>query len=141
MAFLAPLAPPSPPAPSSGLSQTYADLDATALAEAVRSRAVSPRELVDAAIAAIERVDGTLHALVHPMFEKARAQANDPARLPGGPFHGVPFVVKDLDGAVAGEPYTMSSRHLASYVPARDSEIIARIRRTGVVLVGKTNTP
>jgi len=118
-----------------------AGLDATALAQRVRSRAVSPRELVESAIAAIERVNPTLNAVVHRMYERARAVASDPARLPDGPFRGVPFVVKDLDGAVAGEPYTMSSRHLERYVPDRDSEVIARIKRTGVVIVAKTNTP
>lgn len=132
-------------APSSHAAQDrlpeYAELDATALAQRVRSGAVSPRELVDAAIAAIERVDPRLNAVVHRMYESARALASAPAKLLDGPFRGVPFVVKDLDGAVAGEPYTMSSRFLEHYVPDRDSEIIARIRRAGLLIVGKTNTP
>ena len=116
----------------------YTSLDATALAERVRGGEVHPRELVEAAIAAIEKVNPSLNAVVHKMYERARAAAAGP--LPNGPFRGVPFVVKDLDGAVAGEPYTMSCRLLASYVPAHDGEIIARMRRAGVVFVAKTNT-
>lgn len=127
--------------PSARTMDDYADLDATALAERVRRRDASPRELVDAAIAAIERVNPKLNAVVHRMYEKARALATDATNLPEGPFRGVPFVVKDLDGSLAGEPYTMSSRHLEHYVADHDAEIVSRMKRTGVVIVGKTNTP
>jgi amidase len=117
----------------------YPDLDATAVAERVRRREVHPSEVVEAAIAAIDKVNPQLNAVVHRMYDKARAAARAP--LPEGPFAGVPFVVKDLDGAVAGEPYTHSCRALAGYVPDHDSEIIARLRRAGLVFVAKTNTP
>lgn len=119
----------------------YADIDATGLAERLRTRAIGARELIDTAIAAIERVNPTLNAIVHRMYEKARALADDATKLPDGPFRGVPFVLKDLDGALAGEPYTMSSRHLKQYVPEHDSEIVLRFKRTGVIIVAKTNTP
>jgi amidase len=114
----------------------YADLDATAIAERVRRREVHPREVLETAIAAIEKVNPQLNAVVHRMYDRARA-----APVTEGPFAGVPFVVKDLDGAVAGEPYTMSCRALAGYVPERDAEVIARLRRAGLVLLAKTNTP
>jgi len=119
----------------------YADIDAIGLAERLRTGAIGPRELIDAAIAAIERVNPALNAIVHRMYEKARASADDARKLPEGPFRGVPFVLKDLDGALAGEPYTMSSRHLERYVPEHDAEIVARIKRTGVIIVAKTNAP
>lgn len=115
------------------------DDDATALAERVRRGEVSPAELVDEAIAAIEKVNPQLNAVVHRMYDQARAAAKGP--LPEGPFRGVPFVVKDLDGWLAGEPYTQSCRMSKDFVPDRDAEIIARMKRTGVVIVGKTNTP
>ena len=113
--------------------------DATALAERVRRKDVHPTELVDAAIAAIEKVNPTLNAVVHTMYEQARAAAK--GELPDGPFRGVPFVVKDLDGWLAGEPYTQSCRMSKDFVPAEDSELMARLKRSGVVIVGKTNTP
>ncbi len=117
----------------------YADLDATALAEKVSKGEVQSKELVDAAIAGIEKVNPKLNAVVHRMYEKARAAAK--GNLPDGPFKGVPFVVKDLDGALAGEPYTHSCRMLASYVPDHDWEIISRMKKTGVVILAKANTP
>lgn len=113
--------------------------DATELAERVRRKDVHPTELVEAAISAIEKVNPKLNAVVHRMYEKARAVAA--GELPQGPFRGVPFVVKDLDGWLAGEPYTQSCRMSQSFVPTEDSELMARIKRTGVVIVGKTNTP
>lgn len=113
--------------------------DATALAERVRRGDVHPSELVDEAIAAIEKVNPTLNAVVHRMYDQARAAAKGP--LPDGPFRGVPFVVKDLDGWLANEPYTQSCRMSKDFVPTEDAEIIARMKRTGVVIVGKTNTP
>ena len=113
--------------------------DATALAERVRKGEVHPTELVDQAIAAIEKVNPQLNAVVHKMYDKARAAAKVP--LPEGPFRGVPFVVKDLDGWLAGEPFTQSCRMSKDFVPPVDAEIIARMKQTGVVIVGKTNTP
>ena len=113
--------------------------DATALAERVRKGEVHPTELVDQAIAAIEQVNPQLNAVVHQMYDKARAAAKGP--LPEGPFRGVPFVVKDLDGWLAGEPFTQSSRMSKDFVPPVDAEIIARMKQTGVVIVAKTNTP
>lgn len=111
--------------------------DATALAERVRRGDVHPTELVDAAIAGIEKVNPPLNAVVHRMYDQARAAATGP--LPDGPFRGVPFVVKDLDGWLAGEPYTQSCRMSKDFIAPEDSEIIARMKRTGVVIVGKTN--
>jgi amidase len=121
------------------MSSTAADHDATALAELVRRREVHPRELVEAAIERIEQVDPQLNAVVHRMYDQARAAAQ--GELPDGPFRGVPFVVKDLDGWLAGEPYTQGCRMSKDFVPDEDAEIIARMKRTGVVIVGKTNTP
>ena len=113
--------------------------DATALAERVRRGDVHPTELVEAAIDAIEKVNPQLNAVIHRMYDQARAAAK--GALPEGPFRGVPFVVKDLDGWLAGEPYTQSCRMSKDFVPTEDAEIIARMKRTGVVIVGKTNTP
>lgn len=115
------------------------DDDATALAERVRRKDVQPLELVEAAIARIEKVDPKLNAVVHRMYDKARTAAK--GTLPDGPFRGVPFVVKDLDGWLAGEPYTQSCRMSKDFVPKEDAEIIARMKQTGVVIVAKTNTP
>jgi amidase len=53
----------------------------------------------------------------------------------------VPFLVKDLDGYLAGEPYAGGCRALVGFVPQRDAELMARFRRAGIIFVGKTATP
>jgi len=114
-------------------------LDALAQAELVQSGEVSPLELVDAAIAKIEKLNPILNAVVTPMFDTAREVAKSP--LPDGPLKGVPFLLKDLLAEYAGAPMTEGSRFLTDYVSPHDSELVARYRRAGLVVVGKTNTP
>ena len=119
--------------------EEYARYDAMGLADLVRRKQVSPAELVEAAIARIEEANPRINAVVHRMYEKARTLAK--TELPDGPFRGVPFLVKDLDGYLEGEPYTGSSRSLVDFVPTRDCELFVRMKRAGVIIVGKTNTP
>lgn len=118
------------------------DLDATAQAELVRRGDASPSELVDAALARLDAVNPALNAVIHDLRDRARAEAADPA-LPDGPFRGVPFVVKDLDGTLGGAPFHQGNRLLKSigHTAARDSTLIARLRAAGMVAIGKTNTP
>jgi amidase len=124
------------------VSDPLARLDATAQAELVRRGELSPVELVEAAIARIERRNPQLNAVIHPLFEKARAQAASPA-LPRGPFRGVPFLVKDAVCHTAGDPYHCGMRFLRDlgWREASDSTLAARLRAAGFVFVGKTNTP
>ncbi len=116
----------------------YTTCDATELAARVRRGEVRPEELVEKAIAAVEAVNPALNAVMHPMYDAARAAAKD---LPDGPFRGVPMVVKDHDGFIKGEPYTAGTSFLEGFVPDHDSEALARLRRAGLVFVAKTNLP
>src|SRR3990167_857985 len=115
-----------------------ASLDAIAQAELVRRKDVKPIELVEAAIERIERVNPQLNAVVTPMFDLARAAARCP--LPNGPFAGVPFLLKDLTAAYGGARMTSGSRFLRDYVAPVDSELVARYKRAGLIVLGKTNT-
>ncbi len=117
----------------------YEEYDATALAELVSQRRVSPRELAEAALLRIRERNAALNAVVH-LPDDATLQASVES-TPDGPFHGVPFLVKDLGAAVAGWPMTMGSRAYAGFVPTHDDEVVKRLRRSGVVFVGKTNVP
>jgi amidase len=114
-------------------------LDATALAELVRTKKLSPLELCDHAIVRIEKLNPTLNAVVTPLFEQARAQAAQP--LGNGPFAGVPFLVKDILASMDGVRYTSGSRMLADYVSHEDSVLVERLRAAGFVFLGKTNVP
>src|SRR5436189_3074883 len=124
------------------MSDELALLDATAQAELVRQRHVSPRELVDAAIARIERVNPQLNAVIIQRFEKARAEAAAPD-LPDGPFRGVPFLLKDLICHSAGDPYHAGMRLLRElgWVERYDTHLAARFRAAGFVFLGRTNVP
>jgi amidase len=117
-------------------------LDATAQAELVRRGEATPIELVDAAINRVEKVNSELNAVIHPLFDKARATAGS-AELADGPFRGVPIVIKDLDGYSAGDPLHLGNALLkrTGYVADHDSHLIAKLRGAGFVVVGKTNTP
>jgi hypothetical protein len=86
-------------------------MDGIAQAELVRRRELTPLELVDAAIARIERVNPTLNAVITPLFEEAGAAAVSPD-LPDGPFRGVPFLLKDLVTMQKGQPYYAGNRAL-----------------------------
>ncbi|MDP9011643.1 MAG: amidase, partial [Pseudomonadota bacterium] len=117
----------------------YAALDAVALAALVRSGDLSPIEVTEAAIAAIEALDPHLNALVLKDFQRARDTA---AKLRRDlPLAGVPFLIKDIGVFVDGWPTTMSSRFYADAKPRPDSEIVKRWRAAGTVFLGKTNTP
>ncbi len=118
-----------------------ASLDATAQADLVRNGDAQPIELVDAAIARIELLNDELNAVIHPLFDRARTAVS--ATLPDGPFRGVPIVVKDLDGELAGAPYHCGNRLLKqlNYTPTVSSHLFAKLEAAGFVIVGKTNTP
>jgi amidase len=118
----------------------YADYDGLGLAELVRKRQVTPAELVEAAIERIERHNPALNAIVYKAYDEARAFASaDPLR--NGPFAGVPFLIKDLGAQVKGWPRSSGSNYAQVAADDVDSELVRRYRETGVVLVGKTNTP
>src|SRR4051812_35365592 len=116
-------------------------LDATAQAALVRSGDVSPAELVDDAIARIEKLNPIVNAVIHERFDAARAEAA--ATLPDGPFRGVPFLVKDAVCHQAGEPnhHGMQAVKAAGYVATQDTWLAARYRAAGFVSLGRTNVP
>jgi len=117
---------------------------ATDLREALLDRALSARELVASAIAAIERLDPALKAVVVTDFEAAlRAAEESDRRLAAGtarPLEGLPMTVKD-SFAVAGLPTASGLPALKDYRPAEDATAVAQLRRAGAILLGKTNVP
>ena len=123
------------------MADDLAFADATAQAELVRRRDASPRQLVDAAIARIERLNPQLNAVIHPLFDKARKAADAP--LPDGPFRGVPFLLKDILGGSAGDPYHMGMRFLREHrwTEPVDAALTTRFRNAGLVVCGRTNVP
>lgn len=117
-------------------------LDATDQARLVAAREVSPVELVDAAIERVEQLDPQLNAVIHPRFEKARAEAAS-GSLPDGPFRGVPMLLKDLGCVSHGDPDHQGSRLLAELgnTAPGDANLTALLRKAGFVFIGRTNVP
>lgn len=117
----------------------YTDADATQLAAWVAAGEVTPLELVEVAVAAIERVEPHLGAVVYRLFEEAKTAAA--GALPEGPLRGVPMVIKDFDGFVAGVPFTAGCRFMEGFRPDHDSLAMARLRDAGLLFLATTKCP
>ncbi|MDE2618965.1 MAG: amidase [Sphingomonadales bacterium] len=113
--------------------------DALGLAALVRTGAVSPGELLEAAITRAEALDPRYNFMAQRHYDRARARLA--AGLPAGPFHGVPWLLKDLNTAIAGELTENGSRLFRGHRAAVTSELVHRIERAGFVIFGKTTTP
>jgi amidase len=87
------------------LQDEFAKLDAIAQADLVRQGKITPIDLVDSAIARIERLNPQINAVITPLFDKAHAQALS-SQLLHGHFRGVPLLLKDFLCETAGDPYT-----------------------------------
>ncbi|OGL09608.1 MAG: hypothetical protein A3I14_11000 [Candidatus Rokubacteria bacterium RIFCSPLOWO2_02_FULL_73_56] len=119
--------------------QDFDQYDGLGLAELVRRRALKAEELLEAAIARVEARNPAVNAVVTRLYDQARAAIA--AGLPEGPFTGVPYLLKDLGVLYAGAVTSWGSTFFADYVADHDSEITVRLKRAGLVIFGKTNTP
>jgi amidase len=117
----------------------YTEYDGLDLAALVRSKEVSPDEVLEAAILRIEALNPTLNAVVARAYDAARAAA--PNGSGDAPFAGVPFLLKDLGGAQAGVPMSGGSRFFAHAPAPVDAETVVRYKRAGLRILGRTNTP
>ena len=114
-------------------------IDAIAQAELVKNKEVTPSELVNAAIERVEESNPELNAVITPLFERARGAAASPI---DGPFAGVPFLLKDFGAEYEGSPLSGGSSFLAGhYVSSKNSELVNRYLKSGLIVIGKTNTP
>ena len=117
----------------------YEQYDALGLAELVRTKQVTADELLDAAIERVDARNPAVNAVISRRDEAARESIR--AGLPEGPFAGVPFLLKDLNGWLAGDRVTRGSRFFADTPPAAtDSVHVSRLKAAGLVPFGRTNT-
>ena len=115
------------------------------LASLIRTRAVSPVEVLDAHLAAIERLNPKLNAIVTLAADQARiaARAAEDAVMRGetlGPLHGLPIGIKDVT-LTAGIRTTFGSPLFKDNVPDEDAEVVRRLKAAGAIVLAKTNTP
>jgi amidase len=117
----------------------------TALADAIRRREVGCLELLDRYLARGERLNPTVNAIVILDVERARDRAREADRALArgevwGRLHGVPFTIKD-SYETAGLRTTCGWQEIAEHVPKSDATVVARLRKAGAVIFGKTNVP
>jgi Asp-tRNA(Asn)/Glu-tRNA(Gln) amidotransferase A subunit family amidase len=114
------------------------------LASLVRSKEVSPVDLVSAHLRRIENQNGAVNAIVTiapDVLEQARrAEALTMRGEPIGPLHGVPLTIKDTV-ATAGIRTTSGSRARQDFIPTADATAVARLKAAGAIILAKTNTP
>src|SRR6201989_2650159 len=118
---------------------------AVELARLIRGRELSAAELLSAVLALITEAHPAVNAIVTLAAEAAPATSRglDARAARGsfaGPLHGLPIAVKDL-AETAGIRTTFGSPLFASYVPALHAPHVARLKQSGAVVIGKTNTP
>lgn len=118
---------------------TYQDYDGLGLAKLVRSKEVTPLELVDAAIARIEKHNPKLNAVIFSAFDQARDEAKK--GVAAGPFQGVPFLLKDIMGDREGWPTTQGMRFMQGIPAPVTSTLTQRFMNAGCIPLGKTNVP
>ena len=135
-----------PPSPRLTSADALCFASARDLAQQIRSRKVSAREVMTAFLAQIARLNPKLNAIVAKLDDEVclkLADKADHALSNGGPIgvlHGLPTAFKDLEPAV-GFPQSKGSPIFRDFMPDADSAMVARIRRAGAVPIGKTNVP
>jgi amidase len=117
----------------------YRRHDATALAGLIAKKEVTAKEVLEAAIARAEQVNPAVNAIVHKQYERARSAVA--AGLPSGPLTGVPYLIKDLGFLEKGEPATLGSNLFKDFVADHDSAYVARCKKAGLVIMGRSSSP
>ncbi|MGN7352261.1 amidase [Paenibacillus sp. 2003] len=121
-------------------SFSYTSYDAVSLAELIRSREVSPVEMLEAAFARLEEVNPQLNAVIRTYENRAR-EAAGLVRPGEQPFAGVPLLLKDISQSLEGEFLTSGSRLFSEHRALRNSNFVTRLRDAGFIFIGHTNTP
>jgi amidase len=131
--------------PAKSAGEPLTRRSARELARLIATRAVSPVEVLDAHLKAIEALNPKFNAVITLVAEQAReaakhaeAAAMKDEALP--PLHGLPIAIKD-NTLTAGIRTTYASPLFKDYVPTEDAEVVRRLKASGAIIVGKTNMP
>ncbi len=120
-------------------------MPAVDMAQAIRTKKLSPVEVISAVLSRIERLNPKINAYCTLLDESARKQAREAEEkvMKGdelGPLHGVPISIKDLT-YTKGVRTTSGSRMYENFIPDHDAIIVERLKAAGAIMLGKTNTP
>ena len=114
-------------------------LDGIGQAELIRRKEISSTEIVELSISRISEINPIINAVVQEMYEHARELSLNPEE--GTIFSGVPFLIKDFLAEYAGFRFNAGSKFLEGYISEEDTELVRRYKRSGLVTLGKTNSP
>lgn len=117
----------------------YSKLDGVALAELVRRRKVTSKELALHCLEAIEKINPNINAVIE--FYQDRIERMDDNTIPSGSFAGVPFLLKDIEAHEGGQRQESGSRLMKGFIADNDSSLTERFRKSGLSLLGRTTTP
>ncbi len=117
----------------------YEKYDGIGLSELIKKKEVTPNEVLESAIAKIEKLNPRLNAVITKMYDEAKEVVDRGVKT--GVFAGVPMLLKDISQLYKGVRYTMGSKLLRDFVPDIDSEFVKRIKNSGALIIGKTNVP
>ncbi|KAB8137751.1 amidase [Gracilibacillus oryzae] len=115
------------------------ELDACGQKELIDQKFISSLELVDFYIHRIEEINPQLNAVIHQMFDVAREEAKN-SKVDRSPVAGLPILIKDLN-AIKGQPSTSGSVLLKDFTAPENDQIVDRLKKAGLIFLGKTNTP
>lgn len=118
----------------------YAGYDATGLAEIIKQKQVTPTEVLNCAISAIEKLNPVLNVISYRAYDYARNQIANEFDITA-PFAGVPFFLKDIDAMAKGIPASGGSRLMAGYTTDTDTNFVKRLKAAGFIIVATTTTP
>jgi amidase len=122
-----------------GLPSEYDKYDALGLAELIAKKQITPAELLDAVRHRVEAINPKINAFNHLFFDNAEEQIK--SGLGQGPFHGVPFALKDLGQYLKGTVTSAGGRVWKDQVADYDSTLVTRYKLGGLVIFGKTTSP
>jgi amidase len=119
--------------------EEYSICDGVALAELVRKREVTPKELVSLFMEAVEKVNPRINAIIE-VFQD-RVKGLDDRVIPADPFAGVPFLMKDIGAGEGGRLQESGSRLMKGHIVDKDSSLTTLFKRAGLIIMGRTTTP
>ena len=117
----------------------YSGCDGVALANLVKQRKVSTKELAELAVEAVEKVNPKINAVIEVFTD--RVESLKAAAAPTGPFAGVPFLMKDIGAGEGGRKQECGSRLMQGNVVQHDALLTTRFKEAGLTLLGRTTTP
>jgi len=117
----------------------YARYDGLGLADLIRNKDVTARELAELALCGVQKINPQINAVIEVYQE--RVEKADELLLPEAPFGGVPFFLKVLGATEAGKLQEMGSRLAKGHIAAADAYLTTRFKKAGAIILGRTTTP